>query len=242
MLLRDEPTSDDEWYPIWKAHPIGPAGISTTESGQIYTDLGYRADRAAKRAGRRQFVVPVDRNSPPKQRQLIRGEGTGRSAHLVREWTEREQAETEESALTERAERVRQRRWQMRTERPEQPAFRAGLNRAYGGRCVISGVSAPSALEAAHIEPYANGGPDDMTNGLLLRADLHKLFDDLLLWTDDDLTVRVAESIADEEYRRLDGWRLRPPTDRADEPDAVVLRVHRRACQLEQAARVSGTA
>jgi predicted restriction endonuclease len=49
------------------------------------------------------------------------------------------------------------------------------------GACVITGETEPAALEAAHIRPVYEGGPDTMDNVLLLRADLHRLFDAGLL-------------------------------------------------------------
>jgi putative restriction endonuclease len=58
-----------------------------------------------------------------------------------------------------------------------QAAFRAALIDAYGGRCSITGCDAVEALEAAHISPYKGDHTNDVTNGLLLRADLHTLFD-----------------------------------------------------------------
>jgi len=58
-----------------------------------------------------------------------------------------------------------------------QPAFRAALIDAYDGRCAISSCDAIDALEAAHLVPVAEGGRATRKNGLLLRADLHTLFD-----------------------------------------------------------------
>ncbi len=64
--------------------------------------------------------------------------------------------------------------------RLEQPAFRKGVLQACRGQCVISGSDVADGLEAAHIIPYAVARKEDKnfyTNGLLLRADLHALFD-----------------------------------------------------------------
>ncbi len=61
--------------------------------------------------------------------------------------------------------------------RKGQAKFRAKLLDKYNGTCVITGCEIESALEAAHIEPFADGGADTLENGLLLRADLHRLFD-----------------------------------------------------------------
>lgn len=59
--------------------------------------------------------------------------------------------------------------------------FRRSLIARYGARCVISGTSVLDVLDAAHIQPVAGSGRDHVENGLLLRADLHRLFDAGLL-------------------------------------------------------------
>lgn len=58
-----------------------------------------------------------------------------------------------------------------------QGAFRAMVTEAYGRRCAVTGEKTLPVLEAAHVQPYAEGGPHDVSNGLLLRSDLHRLYD-----------------------------------------------------------------
>lgn len=58
-----------------------------------------------------------------------------------------------------------------------QAKFRERLMKRYGARCQISGCSFPGLLEAAHISPYATSMNNEVGNGLLLRSDLHTLFD-----------------------------------------------------------------
>jgi hypothetical protein len=62
-------------------------------------------------------------------------------------------------------------------ERPGQAQFRFTLMMAYGGQCCISGCSVSEALEGAHIDPFSGKLSDHPQNGLLLRSDLHALFD-----------------------------------------------------------------
>lgn len=64
--------------------------------------------------------------------------------------------------------------------RPNQQQFRKELTEKMQ-RCAISGNSLTRVLQAAHIKPYAYGGSDDVSNGLLLRADIHILFDSGLI-------------------------------------------------------------
>lgn len=61
--------------------------------------------------------------------------------------------------------------------RPNQAKFRTSLLEYYGSQCAITGKNSPRALEAAHIGPFSDKGVDNISNGLLLRADLHRLFD-----------------------------------------------------------------
>ena len=60
-----------------------------------------------------------------------------------------------------------------------QGAFRVAVTDAYDRVCAATGEHALPALEASHIRPYAepDNGPHEVSNGLLLRADLHRLFD-----------------------------------------------------------------
>lgn len=61
--------------------------------------------------------------------------------------------------------------------RPGQSRFRRDLLAAYAGRCLLTGESFESALQAAHIRSVTDGGPDDIANGVLLRSDVHALYD-----------------------------------------------------------------
>lgn len=74
--------------------------------------------------------------------------------------------------------------------RQGQSQFRQQLLKAYKGKCAISGNDVEQALEAAHIIPYRGLETNTTSNGLLLRADLHTLFD-LNLITIDPQTMKV---------------------------------------------------
>lgn len=58
-----------------------------------------------------------------------------------------------------------------------QGAFRVLVTDAYDRRCAVTGERTLPVLEAAHIRPYSEDGPHRISNGLLLRSDLHRLFD-----------------------------------------------------------------
>lgn len=85
---------------------------------------------------------------------------------------------------TERERLERQREIAERWARPQQAKFRERLLEIYQGRCAISGCTALEAIDAAHIIGVDGDGEDVDSNGLILRADLHRLFDRDLLAID----------------------------------------------------------
>lgn len=107
-----------------------------------------------------------------------------------------------------------------------QPAFRRELLRAYGGACAISGCTVVEALEAAHILPFRGERTNHVQNGLLLRADLHTLFDLGMIEIDpDSLKVGVSPSICDEMYTVYDGKQFSLPSNPDDQPSREALRI-----------------
>jgi HNH endonuclease len=71
-----------------------------------------------------------------------------------------------------------------RLSRPGQGKFRADLIAIYGGKCAVTGCQSFDAIDAAHIHEVGNDGDDVLENGILLRADIHRLFDANLLAID----------------------------------------------------------
>ncbi|AWH20110.1 DUF3427 domain-containing protein [Stenotrophomonas sp. ZAC14D2_NAIMI4_6] len=109
-----------------------------------------------------------------------------------------------------------------------QRAFRRKLLKAYGERCAVTGCKITELLEAAHISPYRGDHTNKVSNGLLLRADIHTLFDLGLLWVDEGFTVQVAKSARKAPYDTLQGARLAVPGAAADKPNPVALADHAR--------------
>lgn len=89
-----------------------------------------------------------------------------------------------------------------------QTRFRAALLAAYNGRCMVTGSRVQGLLEAAHITPHAEGSDYRVSNGLLLRADLHTLFDLDMLGIDQHLRVHLATEIRFSEYARHHGQKI----------------------------------
>lgn len=104
-----------------------------------------------------------------------------------------------------------------------QGKFRERLLAAYGRTCAISGCKIIDLLEAAHIRPHAEEPNYSVTNGLLLRADLHTLFDVGLLAVDTRLRVRLAPTLLHSEYKIYEGKQLRHPDYPSEMPDNLAL-------------------
>jgi hypothetical protein len=105
-----------------------------------------------------------------------------------------------------------------------QAGFRAALIEAYGGRCAVTGYDAAEALEAAHLRPYRGPESNVASNGLLLRADIHTLFDLPLLAVDPvTRTVVVSKLLAGTRYEALTGSQLADPAEARQHPDQEAL-------------------
>ncbi|MBD2741989.1 HNH endonuclease [Coleofasciculus sp. FACHB-1120] len=101
-----------------------------------------------------------------------------------------ERAENDGSFNPESIKDARERAFVSIVRRRGQSEFRISLLKAYNYRCAITGCNAEQALEAAHIKPYNDTQTNDPSNGLLLRADIHTLFDLKLIAIDPE-TMRV---------------------------------------------------
>ena len=110
-------------------------------------------------------------------------------------------------------------------QRRGQPAFRHNLINAYGTCCAITGCDAVEALEAAHIRQYKEADLNDVRNGLLLRADIHTLFDRHLIGIDHvSGKVWIAELLKGTQYAELEDTKARSPKNIKDKPDPDALR------------------
>ena len=120
--------------------------------------------------------------------------------------------------------------------RQGQSGFRAALMEAYEGRCAITGYDAAPALEGAHLRPYRGPGSNTVTNGLLLRADIHTLFD-LGLLAAEPVTrnVVVSKLLAGTQYEALSTSRLADPAAAWQRPSQETLEIIWRSfCEAEE--------
>lgn len=98
--------------------------------------------------------------------------------------------------------------------RKGQGRLRKKLLEQYKGKCCISGSAIEPILHACHILPHAESGINRSTNGLLLRSDLHDLFDANLIGIHPHtLTISIKKSLLKTEYSMFDGTKLARRTD-----------------------------
>jgi putative restriction endonuclease len=112
-----------------------------------------------------------------------------------------------------------------------QGAFRVAVTDAYSRACAVSGGKVLPALDAAHIKPYAAGGSHEVSNGILLRRDIHSVFDAGYVTVDERLRFVVSDRVRTEfnngkEYRKLHGTLLSVPAVPGKRPDKAALRWH----------------
>jgi putative restriction endonuclease len=113
-----------------------------------------------------------------------------------------------------------------------QGTFRVIVTDTYERRCTITGERTLPVLEAAHIKPYSSGGPHVPENGLLLRSDLHTLFDQGYITVDaEQLKVVISGRIREEfengrDYYQLHGRAIRLPRETSSLPSREYLVFH----------------
>jgi putative restriction endonuclease len=112
-----------------------------------------------------------------------------------------------------------------------QSAFRTAVTDAYQRRGAITGEKTLPALQASHIKPYAASGPHRVDNGLLLRADVHQLFDAGYVTLTSNYCVEVSRRIREEfqngdEYYAFQGTRLHLPDEKNDRPSDSFIEHH----------------
>lgn len=187
----------------------------------------------------REDWIPVD---PKEYRSIVTGKtvdmATPAGARLWHEVGDRltllraKTARRLQSQVSEEHENLRYGSEFLTRARLGQGAFRVMVTEAYTRRCAMTGERTLPVLQAAHIKPYAQAGPHRTNNGLLLRSDLHILFDKGYITVDPELNIEVSSSIKEEfsngrEYYALHGKKLLiTPSTLADAPSSTFLEWH----------------
>jgi putative restriction endonuclease len=122
-------------------------------------------------------------------------------------------------------------REQMGVVRQGQGTFRVRVLDAYGGRCSVTGEHAVPVLDAAHITPYLGVRSNHVQNGLVLRADLHRLYDDGYVTVTPDYLFMVSQRLNDEFengkiYYEMAGRRVLVPGRPELRPSRAALEWH----------------
>lgn len=115
--------------------------------------------------------------------------------------------------------------------REGQGAFKVRLLRAYGGRCAVTGERSVPVLDAAHIQPYLGPASNHVQNGLVLRADLHRLYDAGYVTVTSDARLAVSSRLRDEfengrDYYAMEGRAILLPRRTEDHPSREALEWH----------------
>jgi putative restriction endonuclease len=113
-------------------------------------------------------------------------------------------------------------------------AFARHVQAAYGQRCAVTGIrlingGGRAEVQAAHIRPVAQHGPDSVRNGLALSGTVHWMFDRGLLTADDDYRLVTAKGLVPDEIQRLlhpSGMLLVPKAEHL-RPHPQFLKFHR---------------
>lgn len=112
-----------------------------------------------------------------------------------------------------------------------QGGFKVSILEAYERRCAVTGEHSLPVLDAAHIRPYAEQGPHEVSNGLLLRSDVHRLYDAGFATITPDLRFHVSPALRERwengrTYYALEGREVTVPRDRAERPNLDLLAWH----------------
>jgi len=112
-----------------------------------------------------------------------------------------------------------------------QGSFKILVTDAYRRSCAITQERVLPVLEAAHIKPYSDTGPHEVRNGVLLRSDMHKLFDRGYLTITPKLHIEVSRCIKDEfdngkYYFMFHGQQINLPRRPVDQPSIEFLSWH----------------
>jgi putative restriction endonuclease len=113
-----------------------------------------------------------------------------------------------------------------------QGAFRIGVTDVYQRRCAVTGERTLPILDAAHIRPYGAGGEHEITNGLLLRTDVHRLFDLGYVTVSGEGRFEVGRRLKEDFengrlYYEMHGRPITPPRDFSQRPARDALEWHR---------------
>ena len=111
-------------------------------------------------------------------------------------------------------------------ERKGQASFRKNILHIYNGACAVTGIKQKEVLEAAHIQTYINEESNHIQNGICLRVDIHKLFDNGLLSIDSNHRVVISSLLETTAYKKIKGKKIKLPKNKLHYPSDEALSYH----------------
>ena len=197
-----------------------PVGVLLGQSGRGYRVLGLAfVERYDVRNGFFTLHGPVNEAT---ERQRLFSMLISDSLSPA-DWTKLQ--ELQRIALMDGDERVKT--LVRKAKRDQQAKFRNDVFSAYEGRCAASGTGVEDILQAAHIDDFRGKISQIVQNGILLRVDIHMLYDANLLGIEPEShRIVLSNAVNLEPYEYLSDKRLRLPKDPSKQPDDELLEIH----------------
>lgn len=224
--VRPDPTMEGHYYAFVEDFLQFPSTVPFKE-GDLYYEAALRRNDGGTSKGA--FGRAVRQISDDEYGLILSAASSGLLTPSKPETTMAAVGLADEQAILERpvVERVTNRLFR-------DAAFSSAVRSAYENTCAMTGLQIINGggrpeVQAAHIRPVANSGPDSVRNGLALCGTVHWMFDRGLLSLDDDRTILVAEGRVPDTVKRLvnPGYRLRDPLRPELRPHPQFLRFHR---------------
>ncbi len=186
---------------------------------QIYTEYVER-HQAVSQENKDELFVTLTRlmegNEPSSE--------LGKELLNIWDYLKKSDSENEPDFDSDNISDERQKRSRNVVDRPGQKKFRSDLMKAYGRCCAITDCPIEAALHAAHIMPYLGAKTNHPSNGLLLRVDIHKLFDNYYLGINPEkMKVEISSALRNSCYEELAGQPLRMPKSKTERPNYKAL-------------------
>lgn len=113
-----------------------------------------------------------------------------------------------------------------------QGLFSGMIKKAYNNQCCVSGEKIPELLNAAHIQSYINADSHHVQNGLLMRVDIHALYDAGLISIDENYDILVSEQLNLTDYYKYKSKKITLPVNRSDFPSKDALKLKLKGFRL----------
>lgn len=111
--------------------------------------------------------------------------------------------------------------------RKGQSEFKGKILKCYNNNCCISNEKCPELLEAAHLQMYLNRESNHVQNGILLRVDFHRLFDNDLLFIDENYQIHISSILQGSYYAQFHGSKIALPDKMHEYPSKEALEARR---------------